>query len=275
MMRHFATPLLALILVVQAGAQTPPAFTERDRVAAIAALSGNVTAGTARDEFGGTSKTIQGFVTQDRSTIYVQLLAAAFRQSGRSQHLIVLGGHSLDSGVIANSEAAQARIYAGVLELRNGRWQMTSKGTPLTTTGFNGRNPEVALRKIGGDRHALELRSHLWSEGRSVSVVDLYDLRDAAPATLLHAVTDADDCARNESCFAFEGAFRIDAKAGAPAYHSTLELKGTYRNAEGRITPLPANASFVFRLVNGAYTPVLSTPARRALWEAVQFPWGR
>ena len=73
---------LALILVVTADAQTPPAFTERDRVAAIAALAGNVTAGTARDEFGGTSKTIQGFLTEDRSTIYVQLLAAAFRQAG-------------------------------------------------------------------------------------------------------------------------------------------------------------------------------------------------
>jgi len=174
-----------------------------------------------------------------------------------------------------DGEAAQAEIFAGVMEFSNGKWQMTSKGAPLTSTGFNGRDPAVALRKIGGDRHALELRSNLWNEGRSVSVVDLYDLRGAAPAELLHAVTDADDCGRSDSCFAFEGAFKIDPKPGAATYDAKLELKGSYRKATGRVGPVPTNAPIVFRLVNGAYTPVLTTPARRALWEALQFPWGR
>jgi hypothetical protein len=273
MMRPFAAPLLALTLVVTADAQTPLAFSERDRAAAVTALCGAVTAGTARDEFGGRTKATPGFLTQDKSTICVELLAAPFRQAGRSQQLIVLGGHRVAGGVIDHGLTAQTDIHVGVLELRSGRWQMTSKAASLAATGYSGRNPVAALRRIGSDRHALELRSNLWNDGRSVSVVDLYDLRGAEPAKLLHVVTDADDCALAESCFAFEGAFNIDARPGTPAYDAKLDLKGNYRNPEGRIAPLPANASFVFRLVNGAYTPVLTTPARRALWNAVQSPW--
>lgn len=275
MKRLFAGPLLAVMLVAAAHAQTPPAFTDRDRLAAATALCGGVTAGTARDEFGGRQKTTPGFLTQDKSAICVPLLAASFRQAGRARQLIVLGRHRVDAGVIDHREAARTDVYAGVLESRNGRWQMMSKGAPLATTGFDGRDPVAALRRIGGDRHALELRSNLWSDGRSVSIVGLYDLRGTEPATLLHVVTDADDCALDESCFAFEGAFSIDAGPGTAAYDAKLELSGTYRNEEGRISPLPANASFVFRLVNGAYTPVLSTPARRALWNALQSPWNR
>jgi hypothetical protein len=216
-----------------------------------------------------------GFLTQNKSSICVELLAAAFRQAGRSQQLIVLGGHRVAGGVIDHGPTAQTDIHVGVLEFRGGRWQMTSKAVSLTSTGYSGRNPAASLRRIGGDRHALELRSNLWSDGRSVSVVGLYDLRGTAPAELLNVVTDADDCALNESCFAFEGAFSIDPKPGIPAYEAKLELKGNYRDTEGRIVPLPANAPFVFRLVNGIYTPVLTTPARRALWNAVQSPWNR
>ena len=277
-MRLTPVALLSLVLVALAipiGAQAPPAFTERDRIAAISALSGGVTAGTARDEIGSTPKTVTGFLTPDKSTIYVQLLATTFRQGGRSQHLIVLAGHSVDAGVMDYRQAAQAEIFVGVSEFRNGRWQMTSKGAPLATTGFNGRNPVVALRKIGGDRHALELQSNLWSEGSSLSIVNLYDLRGAEPAELLRVVTDADDCGLSDSCFSFQGAFRIDPKPGALTYDARLELTGTYRSAAGGFGGIPANAPFVLKLVNGTYTPVLTTPARRALWQAVQSPWER
>ena len=47
MMRLLTAPFLALIVVATADAQTPPAFTERDRLAAITALAGRVTAGTS------------------------------------------------------------------------------------------------------------------------------------------------------------------------------------------------------------------------------------
>jgi hypothetical protein len=275
MFRTFGAPLLALLLVATVDAQTPPAFTERDRLEAATALCGGVSAGTARDEFGGGSKTTPGFLTPDRSTICVELLAVPFRQAGRSQQLIVMGGHRVAAGVIDHGLNAQTDVHVGVLEFRGGKWQMTSKAASLAATGYSGRNPAAALRRIGGDRHALELRSNLWSDGRSVSVVGLYDLRGAAPAELLNVVTDADDCALNESCFAFEGAFRINTKPGTPAYEARLDLTGTYRDSQGRIIPLPADASFVLRLVNGAYTPVLTTPARRALWNAIQSPWNR
>jgi len=275
MMRFIAAPALTLIFLVTVDAQTPPAFTDRDRLAAATALCGGVTAGTARDEFGGRSRSTPGFVTQDKSTVCVELLAAPFRQAGKSQQLIVLGGHRVAGGVIDHGQNAQTDVHVGVLEFRGGKWQMTSKGASLTKTGYSGRNPAAALREIGGDRHALELRSNLWSDGRSVSVVGLYDLRGAAPVELLNVVTDADDCALIESCFAFEGAFRIDAKPGTAAYEGSLALTGTYRDSQGRIIPLPADASFAFRLINGAYTPVLTTPARRALWNAIQSPWNR
>jgi hypothetical protein len=264
-----------LVFLVGVDAQTPPAFTERDRLAAATALCGGVTAGTARDEFADGSKSTPGFVTQDKSTVCVELLAAPFRQAGRSQQLIVLGGHRVAGGVIDHGLNAQTDVHVGVLEFRGGKWRMTSKGASLTQTGYRGRNPAAALRRIGGDRHALELRSNLWSDGRSVSVVSLYDLRGAAPAELLNVVTDADDCALSDSCFAFEGAFRIDAKPGRAAYDARLDLKGTYRDPEGRIAPVPGNASFVLRLVNGADAPVLPTPARRALWNALQSPRNR
>jgi len=274
MMRFLAAPLLALIVVATADAQAPPAFTERDRAAAITALAGAVTAGTARDEI-STPRTVKGFLTPDKSTIYVELLAAAFRQAGVSRHLIVLGGHRVENGVIDYRLPAQTEIFLGVSEFRNGRWQMTSKGAPLTSTGFNGRDPVAALRKIGSDRHALELQSNLWNQGNSLSLVDLYDLRGTQPAELLRVVTDADDCGFSDSCFAFAGALRIDPKPGALAYEATLELSGTYRNDTGGFAGIPGNAPFVLRLVNGTYTPLLTTPARRALWSALQSPWER
>jgi hypothetical protein len=268
---------LSLALVATTGAQSPPAFTERDRTAAITELCGRVAAGTAKDDSTRPSKTVKGFLTPDKSTIYVELLAAAFVQGGRSKHLIVLGGHGVHDGVIDEIGPARVEIFVGVLEFQSGRWRMASKGSPLTETGFNGRDPVVALRKISGSRHVLDVRSGLWSEGSSQSVLDLYDLGGAvpAPAKLLHVVTAADDCGLSDSCFAFEGTFAIDAKPGAAAYDARLLLNGTYRNADGGISTIPANAPFVFTLKNGRYTPVLSTPARRALWDAVQSPLDR
>lgn len=265
---------LALIAAAPAEAQTAP-FAERDRLEAITALAGRVTAGTARDEIGSRPTTVTGFLTADKSTIYVQILAATFRQAGRSRHLMVLAGHRVNAGVIDYRLAAQAQIRVGVSEFRNGRWQMTATAAPLTQTGYNGRDPVAALRRIGSDRHALELRSNLWSEGSSLSVVTLYDLRGTQPAELLHVVTDADDCGRADSCFSFAGTFTIAPRPGALAYDATLELNGTYRTASGGFAGIPANAPFVLKLVNGTYTPVLLTPARRALWNAVQSPWER
>ena len=216
MQRLLIAPLLALIFVATADAQTRPAFTERDRLAAITALAGRVTAGTARDGLGGTPTTINGFVTAGHTAIYVELLSATFRQAGRSQHLLVLGRHPVNAGAIDHRLTTQTDVFVGVSEFRNGRWEMTSKGAPVATTGFSGRDPVAVLRKIGSDRHALELQSHLWSEGSSLSLVNLYDLRGTQPAELLRVVTAANDCGFSDSCFAFEGALTILAKPGAP-----------------------------------------------------------
>jgi hypothetical protein len=166
-------------------------------------------------------------------------------------------------------------VFVGVLEFQSGRWRMTSKSSPLTETGFNGRDPVVALRKIGDDRHALELRSDLWSGGSSQSVLALYDLGGAVPTELLRVVTAADDCALSDSCAAFDGTFTIDVQPGAPAYGARLILSGTYRNAAGGISTIPGSTPLVFTLRNTRYTPALTTPAQRALWEAVQSPLDR
>ena len=273
-MRTLPTLFLSVALVATTRAQSPPAFTELDRTAAITALCGRVAAGTAKDELAGTPATIKGFMTPDKSTICVELLAATFRQGGRSKHLIVLGGHRVKDAVIDDSQAAQTKIFVGVLSFQSGRWTMTSKGAPLTETGFNGRDPVVALRKIGDDRHALELRSGAWGGGTSLSFLDLYNLGGSEPVKLLHVVTDGDDCGLSDSCFQFTGTFTINAKPGAPAYDARLDLRGTYRDGEGRITRiLPENVPFVLTLTNRTYAPMLSTPARRALWEAVQSSW--
>ena len=275
MQRLLIAPLLALIFVATADAQTRPAFTERDRLAAITALAGRVTAGTARDGLGGTPTTINGFVTAGHTAIYVELLSATFRQAGRSQHLLVLGRHPVNAGAIDHRLTTQTDVFVGVSEFRNGRWEMTSKGAPVATTGFSGRDPVAVLRKIGSDRHALELQSHLWSEGSSLSLVNLYDLRGTQPAELLRVVTAANDCGFSDSCFAFEGALTILAKPGAAAYDASLDLSGTFRTTSGGFAGIPASSGFVLRLVNGTYAPVLTTPARRALWQALQFPWER
>ena len=142
-MRLLSALSLSLALVATTGAQSPPAFTEGDRTAAITELCGRVTAGTATDDNTYPSKTVKGFLTPDKSTICVELLAANFQQGGRSKHLIVLGEHGVHDGVIDSSAAAQTEIFVGVLEFQSDRWRVASKGlsstssTPILRSSWN------------------------------------------------------------------------------------------------------------------------------------------
>ena len=92
---------------------------------------------------------------------------------------------------------------------------------------------------------------------------------------LLRVLTAATDCGFSDGCFACEGALTILAKPGAAAYDASLDPSGTFRTASGGCAGIPPGLGFVLRLVDRTYTPVLATPARRALREALQFPWER
>jgi hypothetical protein len=100
----------------------------------------------------------------------------------------------------------------------------------------------------------------------------LYEQKDAAFVELLNAVISADDCGTKDPCFQFEGSLEYDPKPNAVAYDLRLQLKGTYRNASGRIAPIPP-APIVLRFDKDHFVPVTTTQTMRVVWEATQNPW--
>lgn len=174
----------------------------------------------------------------------------------------------VDDGELFSGEAAQTVVCAGMLELRGGAWTMVARAPSLAETGFNGRDPAVATRMLGAGRRVLQIDETLWSGGSSMSRTTLYEPGEQGFEDLLSVAMAADDCGAGEPCFRFEGTL---APAAAPG-DLELRLKGTYRNAAGRIVAIPA-APLGVRLTHGGYAPVSRAAAVLALWKVVQSPW--
>src|SRR5262249_42719356 len=109
------------------------------------------------------------------------------------------------------------------------------KQTELTETRFNGRDPAVALRAIGEDRHAFEVVQRLWNAGSSAESLSLYEPAASKFAEILGVGTSADDCDQHEKCFKYESTLAYDEASNPKAFDIRLTLKGTYRNRAGRI----------------------------------------
>jgi len=277
MHRRRLAPISILILAaaVPAFAQEPklPAFSAADQLGAAKALCGDVSRGTVKDNLSGTPETVKGFVSADKHSICVELLSASYAERGVTRHVIVFGDHYVDDeGVLDSGQGQQTTVHAAMFEHRGGKWTATLKQTELTQTGFNGRDPGVTLRKIGGDRHAVEVGESLWNAGSSAESLALYEPVAGEFAEILRVGTSADDCGQHEKCFKFDGTLAYDEASNPKTFDITLALKGTYRNRAGRILTVPA-APFVLRFANGKYAPVLATAALRAAWEAIQSPW--
>lgn len=258
-------------------APPPPAFTASDQLAAVRAVCGAAKRGTATDNISTPAETVSGFVSADGRTLYMELLSASYEVGGVARHAVVFGGHYVEDGTIDSSQGATTEICAAVLERRGGKWTPVMREPSLTETGFNGRNPSVALQTIATDRHVIEITQSLWNSGSAMTVVTLYEPEGTGFKEVLSAATAADDCGAGEKCFRFEGSLAY-APAPAPrdpaaAKDLHLILTGTYRNEAGRIVKIPAGP-LVLRLTNGTYAPVSRTPATQALWKAVQSPWG-
>jgi hypothetical protein len=265
--------VLVLSSAVHAFAQAPklPAFSPNDQLAAAKALCGDVSRGTVKDDIAGTPESVKGFVAAGNESICIELLSASYAERGVTKHVIVFGEHYVEDGVLDSSQGAHATLHAGLLEHRGGKWTATLKQTELAETGFNGRDPAVALRKIGADRYAFEVVQQLWNAGSSAASLSLYEPASQEFAEILAVGTSADDCGQNEKCFEYDGTLTYDEASGPSAFDLKLALKGTYRNAAGRVVNVPA-APFVLRFANGKYAPVLTTAAMRAVWEATQSP---
>jgi len=275
MPRFAPISILLLAAAVPAVAQDarPPAFSAADQLAAAKALCGDVSRGTVKDDLAGTPETVKGFVSADKHSICVELLSASYAERGVTKHVIVFGDHYVDDeGVLDSGQGQQTTLHAAMFERRGGKWTATLQQAEITQTGFNGRDPGVALKKIGDDRHAFEVGEVLWNAGSSAESVSLYEPRAREFAEILRVATSADDCGQHEKCFKYESTLAYDEASNPKAFDITLALKGTYRNRAGRILAVPA-APLVFRFANGKYAPVLTTAALRAVWEAIQSPW--
>lgn len=271
------TPIAVLLLasVVPAFPQEPrlPTFSANDQLAAAKALCGDVSRGTVKDNIGLTPEDIKGFVAANKHSICVELLSASYAERGVTKHVIVFGEHYVDDeGVLDSGQGERATLHAAMFEHRSGKWTTMLKQTELAQTGFNGRDPAVALKKIGEDRHAFEIVELLWNAGSAGAGLSLYEPVAGAFAEILNISTSADDCGQHERCFKYESTLTYDEASNPNAFDLKLTLKGTYRNRAGRILTVPS-APFVFRFANGKYAPVLTTAARRAVWEATQSPW--
>src|SRR5262249_23456908 len=242
-------------------------------LAAAKALCGDVSRGTVKDNIGLTPEDIKGFVAANKHSICVELLSASYAERGVTKHVIVFGEHHVDDeGVLDSGQGERATLHAAMFEHRSGKWTTMLKQTELAQTGFNGRDPAVALRKIGEDRHAFEVVELLWNAGSSGEGLSLYEPTAREFAEILNISTGADDCGQHEKCFKYESTLTYDETSNPKAFDLKLTLKGTYRNRAGRILNVPA-APFVFRFTSGKYAPVLTTAAMRAVWGAVQSPW--
>ena len=271
------TLLIAVVLLASAApaaAQEPglPPFLAAEQLAAAKALCGDVSRGTVKDNISGTAEAVKGFVGADSHSICVELLSASYAEHGVNKHVLVFGEHFVEDGILDSSQGAQTTLHASVLEHRGGTWTPALKQTEVAATGFNGRDPAVALRKIGGDRHAVEVVQSLWNAGSSAESLSLYEPAGDGFARILIVGTGADDCGQHEKCFEYSGTLAYGGASNAKAFDLTLTLKGTYRDRAGRILAVPA-APFVLRFANGTYAPVLTTAAMRAVWEATQHPW--
>src|SRR5262245_29599180 len=241
--------ILLLASAVPAFAQEPrlPTFSATDQLAAAQALCGDVSRGTVKDGLGGPPETVRGFVSADKHSICIELLSASYAERGVTKHAIVFGDHYVDDeGVLDSNQGARATLHAAVFERRGGKWTATLKQTELAQTGFNGRDPAVTLRKIGNDRHALEVGEVLWNAGSSAESLSLYEPGTVEFVEILRVGTSAADCGQHEKCFTYESTLAYDEASNPNAFDIKLALKGTYRNRAGRILNVPA-APFVIR----------------------------
>lgn len=260
-----------------AQAAKAPAFTKADQLRLVRTLCGATRRGTATDDLTAPAETVDGFLTPDGSTLFVELLSTEYVERNVTKRALVFGGHLVVDGTIDSGEASRTDVCAGVLEVRGGKWTPVSRAKSLAETGFNGRNPEVTLQAIGADRHVLQITQGLWNSGSSMTFVTLYEPEGQAFAERLSVATSADDCGSEPPCFRYEGTLAIDPSAAAAPGPAgvpdiQLQLKGTYRNEDGKVVKIPA-APLALRLTNGAYAPVSSTTTTLAFWTMVQSPW--
>jgi hypothetical protein len=273
--RQAAILLAPAVLTISVIAQgpAPPSFSAGDQLAAARTLCGNVSRGTVKDDIAGTPEVVTGFLAADKRSICIELLSASYAERGVSRRVVVFGEHYVDEeGILDSSQGARATLHVVLLESRGGKWTVALKETELAETGFNGRDPVVALRKIGAERHALEVEQTLWNAGSSAANLALYELGADGFAEILSVNTSADDCGQHDPCFTYEGSVAYPVTSDPNAFDIRLTLKGTYRNGAGRILKMPA-APLVFRFAKGEYAPVLTTTAMREVWKAMQSPW--
>ena len=266
---------LVSILVLAASlpaAAAPPPFRLQDQEAAARALCGAVERATAVDTLIGDPLTVTGFISADKATFWIELLSVTYTENGTPKQMIVFGGHELEDGEISSGENSRTRVSAGVLEFRTGGWKMATRGAGIAETGFNGRDPEVWLHKIGENRHALEVTQGLSDHGSGMTTITLFEPSGAGFRQLLTLATAADDCGSKEPCFTFKGSLVYDPKSNPAALDLRLLIKGTYRNAAGTIVRVPAEP-LVFKFAQGAYAPVLGNAAVSELWAALKSPW--
>jgi hypothetical protein len=144
-----------------------------------------------------------------------------------------------DEEVLDSGQAAQTTLHAALFEHRGGQWAMTLQQIGLAEAGFNGRDPAVALRRIGTDRHAFEVVEGVWNAGSSAESLSLYAPGARELAEILRVSTGGDDCGQHEKCFACESTISYDETSGPSAFDITRAFKGTHRNRAGRIVGVP------------------------------------
>lgn len=260
------------IVAVTSAQRTAPPFTPADQLRVAREVCGASVRGTARDGIGTVAETLTGFLAEDKGTFFADLLSETIVQDGVHKHASVFGAHVVIDGEISSNQAAQTTVCAAWLEHRGGRWVPVASEPALTDAGFNGRDPDVELAKIGVDRHALRITSGAWNAGSAISFVSLYEPRGKAFAELLSAATSADDCGGGEPCFRFDGDLVFDTASRTDAYDIQLRVRGTYRGDRGRVVRIP-RAPLVLRLIDGVYVPVSRGAGTQALWTALQQPW--
>jgi hypothetical protein len=253
-------------------AEALPVFSLADQTAAVNAVCGPVERSTAIDDIVRPADTVTGFLSADKSTFWMELLSVTYLESGTPRHMVVFGGHGFENDTIDTGEATQTRVAAGLLEYRRDGWRLVARDPALAETGFNGRNPHVALQDVGENRHVIEVGEGLWDRGSGLSMATLYEPVGSGFRQLLRVAESADDCGTKDPCFTFKGMLVYDPKSNPAGFDLRLLLKGTYRNANGKVVRVPAEP-LVFKWANGAYAPVLRNAGLRGLWEAVKSPW--
>lgn len=260
------------LVAVTSAQRAAPAFTAADQLRVARDVCGAATSGSVKDGINSQPATVNGFLAADGGMFFSDLLSENVVQNGAHKHVSVFGGHVVVDEEISSNQAAQTTVCAAWLEHRGGRWVIAARDAALTDTGFNGRDPDVALVKSGAERHALRITAGAWSAGSSMTFVSLYEPRGTAFGEMLSAATSADDCGGGEPCFRFDGELAFDTASKGDVYDVQLRVRGTYRADRGRLIRIPS-APLVLRLVDGVYTPVNRGGPMRELWTALQAPW--